>query len=169
MEKIYINYDEELKTFFRPQFSGDAGYDLAAFSEPEIKGNQLDENIWSSIDYIEYDTNVSLSPSNDSVFCYVFPRSSLSKYNLFFANSVGVIDSGYRNSIKVRFKYCYQPSDIVKVKTKFGVFVDKEKIYKKGDRIAQMIFSYHVKPDLEYSKHLLPSDRGMGGFGHTGV
>ena len=80
---------------------GDAGWDLIASSDPEIVF--CDEKK-KSILYIEYDTGVVLQPTN-GFYTLLFPRSSISKYELSLANSVGVIDSGYRDTIKLRFRF----------------------------------------------------------------
>jgi dUTPase len=99
----------------------------------------------------------------------VYPRSSISKYNLALANSVGVIDSGFRNTVKVRFRYIIQPKDIViKEGNIEGVKIDKEKIYRNGDKIAQIIWCMHNHPFLNFSDVVPPSQRALGGFGSTG-
>ncbi len=99
-----------------PQNKGDAGYDIKAVSEPKIEGELWTEDLYKRIDYIEYETNISIEPEVDDLgeynfFSLLFPRSSISKYNLSLCNSVGVIDSGYRDSIKVRFNYMSQPEN----------------------------------------------------------
>jgi dUTPase len=99
----------------------------------------------------------------------VYPRSSISKYNLTLANSVGVIDSGFRNTVKVRFRYIIQPKDIViKENNIEGVKIDKEKIYRNGDKIAQIIWCMHNHPFLNFTDTVPPSTRALGGFGSTG-
>jgi dUTP pyrophosphatase len=82
----------------------------------------------------------------------VFPRSSIRKYRLVLTNSVGVIDSGYRGEIQTTFK-----------KTNTDAIV-----YGVGERGAQiMIIPY---PQIEFieTDELSDSERGDGGFGHTG-
>ena len=114
--KAYIKTDPEFQTLKRPAYSGDAGCDLIAYSDPVIVGETKTpkSKLYSSISYIEYDTNVTVAPQDESqYFSLVYPRSSISKYNLNLANSVGVVDSGYRDTIKVRFRYVYQPKDFI--------------------------------------------------------
>ena len=153
---------------------GDAGYDIIASSEPKIVGSVFDRknNLFLSIDYIEYKTNVYIAPVY-KFFTMVFPRSSIAaSTNLVLANSIGLIDSGYRNEICLRFKYIFQPKDLVYFSGYFGVKVDEEKIYHKGDRIGQLVFFHHT--DVAMKKISLSeiedidSSRGKGGFGSTG-
>ena len=99
----------------------------------------------------------------------VYPRSSISKYNLSLANSVGIIDSGFRNTIKVRFRYVMQPEDIVMKDNKIqGVKINTDKIYQNGDKIAQIIWCMHNHPFLNFTDTIPPSHRALGGFGSTG-
>lgn len=87
----------------------DLGYDIIAASEPKIIGelspiSKFDgkKNIqyYKSIDYIEYETNLFISPQKDinwrgverKFHSLIFSRSSISKYWLSLANSVAIID-----------------------------------------------------------------------------
>ena len=174
--KAYIKTDPEFQTLKRPAYSGDAGCDLIAYSDPVVVGETKTpkSKLYSSISYIEYDTNVTVAPEDESqYFSLVYPRSSISKYNLSLANSVGVVDSGYRDTIKVRFRYVWQPKDLIvqtsKEETQLFVQVDPEKIYKKGDKIAQLVWSSHNKLYMEFTEMLPMSERGYEGFGSTGV
>ena len=139
------------------------GYDIIATSDPEIVGKLSGEskNIYESIDYIQYKTNLKVAVQKNSVFgggiksaldidydVLAMPRSSVSKYNLVLANSIGLIDADYRGEILIRFKYIWQPEDFIYVPTSDGnkssissKLVGKpnlEKIYKKGDKICQL-------------------------------
>ena len=157
-----------------PKHSGDAGYDIYAASAPKIKGEIYQGYFFKNISYIEYETNVSIEPSSDDYSDYdfyslLFPRSSISKYNLSLCNSVGVIDSGYRDTIKIRFKYIPQPENYTILDGKHMLLaIDNSKIYQKGDRIAQVIFSKHIHPRIEEISGHSSSSRGKGGFGSTG-
>jgi dUTP pyrophosphatase len=82
----------------------------------------------------------------------VFPRSSISKYDMHLRNSVGVIDSGYRGEIMV----------------KFG-FLPDGKLYKMGDKIAQLIIIPYPQITFEEVEELSETERGEGGFGSTTV
>jgi dUTPase len=177
---INNNHDSSLSDgiILRPAHNGDAGYDLLAASEPKIVGDLWRKDFYKNISYIEYETNLSIEPSkNDKeyeFFSLLFPRSSISNYNLQLCNSVGVIDSGYRDSIKVRFNYLIQPENYFFLeddkKNKFMLgCVDTSKIYKKGDKIAQLVFSNHLHPCITTSSKLNECDRNLGGFGSTGI
>lgn len=109
---------------------------------------------------------VSKSKDNDGNFVYgtglvfeipegyvglVFPRSSVTARCMTVANCVGVIDSGYRGEVTVKFKpyLFYRP-------------------YDRGDRIAQMIIIPYPHIDFVEVDELSQSDRGEGGYGSTG-
>lgn len=177
----------------------DAGYDVVATSDPRIVGTTIttgNETLYSRIDYIEFDTNLYMVPdSHKLVELYrrdmvhfsediadvttgqrffhtdIRPRSSISKYNLVLANSIGLIDRGYQDQIKFRFKYIAQPSDLRIIsltgRGAIAVAVDMERVYKRGDRIGQVLpmLTSHMEIELVDS---LPGDNRGGGFGHTG-
>jgi len=46
---------------------------------------------------------------------------------------------------------------------------DKEFTISNGDRIAQMVFIRHEQAEFELVEELNETERGSGGFGHTGV
>lgn len=158
-------------------------FDIKAVSDPVIKGTPGPyENTWDSIDYIEYDTGLQIQPvpeySSDALIGFLvpsitdvltFPRSSASKYNLVLANSVGTIDADYRASIKCRFKYILQPEDLsIMPAGSFCVTVNQSKIYKKGDKIAQIRQFVVNNTQFELVDVLDETVRGTGGFGSTG-
>jgi len=171
--RVYVKTDPDNQTLKRPVYAGDAGYDLIAYSDPVIVGKPRGKSKteYETIDYIEYDTNVKVAPEVETQFySLVYPRSSISRYNLVLANSVGVIDSGYRGPIKLCFRYIIQPEDL-KVGENGSIVtkINKEKIYKKGDKIGQLVWAGHNKLYVEFTHELPLSDRGYGGFGSTGV
>lgn len=165
----------------------DAGYDVIATSEPKIVGNLLSQQnptmaaAYFSIDYIEFETNlyfVPVSPTIDGVgpfkvgvetFNYhtdMRPRSSISKYNLVLANSIGLIDRGYHNQVLARFKYIWQPTDF-RVHIGESAVPDMSKVYKKGDKICQVLPMVTHNIEFVMVDELPGSNRG-GGFGSTG-
>jgi dUTPase len=111
------------------------GYDIIATCDPEIVG-KLHANsttVYESIDYIQYKTNLKIAVQKDKVWTggtsspldidydiLAMPRSSVSKYNLVLANSIGLIDADYRGEILIRFKYIWQPEDFIYVPTSDG-------------------------------------------------
>lgn len=165
---ILIHKDSPLPTN-RPE---DAGHDIIAVSEPKIVGDKEGGDVWRRIDYIEYDTGVIVAPE-EGAYLHVYPRSSISKTNLILANSVATIDNGYRATIKLRFRYILQPSDLVIINGLSGPFIygsiDYGRVYQKGDKIGQLISAR--KEDIKWlPAELLPaSERDKGGFGSTGA
>lgn len=164
------------------------GYDIIATSDPEIVGEKS-ENGYSRIDYIQYKTNLKIavqkdhrSTSVDNRFeidydVLAMPRSSVSKYNLLLANSVGLIDADYRGEVLVRFKYIWQPEDYsIQVKLAndgsplYQFLIGKpniEKIYKKGDKICQLKITKIEHAEFSLVDVLDTTKRGEGGFGST--
>jgi deoxyuridine 5'-triphosphate nucleotidohydrolase len=124
--------------------SSDAGYDLSA-AEPCLIASKS----WGLVS-----TGIALQIPED---CYarVAPRSGLSSKKGVDVGA-GVVDSGYRNEIKVLL-FNHHTEDLA---------------IQKGDRIAQLIFEKIYTPStlIEVSyEELSCSDRGVCGFGSTGV
>ena len=109
-------------------------------------------NFKMSETYVEYDTGLSMEIPEGHVGL-LFPRSSVSKTNLVLANSVGVVDSGYRGPVKLRFKELSGPPG---------------GRYKTGDRVGQIIIIPIPNFEFEQVEELSNTDRGEGGFGSTG-
>lgn len=129
----------------------DAGYDLTA-----VWWEQTDDGCQT------YHTGIAVEIPEGYVG-YIFPRSSLCKYDLTQTNSVGVIDSGFRNEILVKFKPILKVNDYGDVEKPLTL-----KRYHIGDRIGQLIIMPVPTVDFVESEELSPSDRGMGGHGSTG-
>lgn len=83
----------------------------------------------------------------------VRPRSGLAaKYGIGVLNSPGTIDSDYRGEVKI-------------ILFNFG---DDDFAVKRGDRIAQLVLAKTYSAEIVESSYLLETERGEGGFGHTG-
>lgn len=121
---------------------GDAGFDLKCVTA-EIKQQQ------NSI-FLECGTGISLEIPKGYVGL-LFPRSSISNTKHSLRNSVGVIDSGYRGEIKLRFS----PDNT-------------SQAYVSGDKVGQIVFLRLPKIELEESESLLSSQRNEKGFGSSG-
>ena len=81
----------------------------------------------------------------------IFSRSGFAKYGITLANSVGVIDSDYRGEIKIPLiNHSENPF-----------------IAEKGTRIAQIVIVPCLLAEFTLSD-LDETERGEGGFGHTG-
>tara|TARA_R110000764_G_scaffold147222_1_gene235067 strand:+ start:146 stop:703 length:558 start_codon:yes stop_codon:yes gene_type:complete len=156
----------------------DAGYDIFASSDPTIVGETFEHDgktYYSSIDYIQYGTGLRLQPFDDKELLQfdLRPRSSISsKTWLTMCNTPATIDHGYRGEIFVRFRYNVQPSDMSILimpddKWGFGVDVNPDRIYNKGQAIGQLLPDY-VKNFIWIKKEeLSKSERDEGGFGST--
>ena len=170
-KRIFIKNNIKLEP---KSFDTDIGFDVKAVSQPNIVGTKNQNGLWKSIDYIEYETNLFIDclqkSSENQVYIDVRPRSSISKYNLTLANSVGLIDPEYRDQILVRFKYQIQPKDLKwdASSEEFVCNVDLDKIYKIGDKICQLVFNESVNIEEIYVPELAASRRGVGKFGSTG-
>ena len=117
---------------------GDAGLDLTAV-DVIADGNTL-----------TYKTGLAI----ELPFWHVgllFPRSSVYKTGQTLTNCVGVIDSGYRGEIMMKFTLSPYAQE-----------------YDIGDRIGQLIIMPYPRIDFEEVDELVPSERGLGGYGSTG-
>lgn len=153
-----------------------AGYDIIATTDPLIIGEKWSDSTsegWKRIDYIEYGTNLYIEPDTTDIHTLIHPRSSISKYNLSLANSIGLCDNDYRGQILCRFNYLWQPEDFSIGKTMFSFSlignINDNKIYHQGDTIAQLVFGSTVQVEFELIEKIQSSDRGTGGFGSTNV
>lgn len=147
-----IHPDAVLPAYSKP---GDAGMDLTA---TEIVRDTQDA-IWYSCGI-----NIEIPPGHMGL---IFPRSSVSKIDLQLANSVGVIDSGYRGDVQVRFNKIHRVES-------YNAELDDNpysgpRVYEKGERIAQLVIVPFVRVYPQVAEELSESERGEGGFGSTGT
>ncbi len=140
-----IQFKKLVQEAQKPKFGkpGDAGADLVATSKQ-----------WRGDKQLVYGTGLAVEIPEGMVGL-VFPRSSVRDKNLSMANSVGVIDSGYRGEIMVTFNVTAEDLDFV---SKYAV----------GDRIAQLVIV--PVPLIQYIEvdELSETSRGEGGHGSTG-
>jgi len=127
---------------------GDAGLDLIAIDRIKIEGEP----------FIRYKTGLAIEIPEGYVGL-LFPRSSITNSDQFFGNCVGVIDSGYRGELEIRLKPSMRYPSEASVPSV---------IYKKGDKVAQLIILPIPYITLVESEELSDSSRGEGGFGSTG-
>ena len=84
----------------------------------------------------------------------VRPRSGLAlKHGITVLNTPGTIDADYRGEVKVLLVN----------------FSDTDFVINDGERIAQMVISKHETADFIEVEELDETERGAGGYGHTGV
>ena len=145
----------------------DAGFDLFCPNDLSFYGvryelmnpvNKLDLNICCSAEMItdkgkKYNTGY-----------YLYPRSSISKTKIRLANSIGIIDSGYRGHLMGMF-------DVVNIHPNFSPDEADFKI-KKNDRYLQICAPGLVPIIVEIVNSMKKlgdiTARGEGGFGSTG-
>ena len=156
-----------------------AGFDVVVTSDPEIIGEIYDNGAYKRIDYIQYKTNLKVAVQKERVFSsfghtdldydiLAFPRSSISKYNLTLANSIGLIDADYRGEVLLRFKYNWQPEDYrIRTDNLLEGRVNVDKLYKKGDKVCQLKVTKVENVKFELVDELDSTNRGDGGFGST--
>jgi dUTP pyrophosphatase len=152
-ETVKVKIKKLHKDAVVPQYikDGDACMDLVAVSE-DFKFSE---------GYIEYDIGLALEIPEGYVGL-VFPRSSISKKGLVLCNSIGVIDSGYRGSIKVRFK------EMVRRRSNGFCLADRNR-YDVGEKVAQLMIMPYPLVEFEVVEELSETDRGDGGFGSTDI
>ena len=97
---------------------------------------------------------ITAEPDREDIALLIYPRSGLSsKYGVSLANCVGVVDSDYRGA-------WFFPL----INHGKEDFTDEH-----GIRIAQLIPTRILMPDIEVSDDLSETDRGSGGFGSSGI
>jgi dUTP pyrophosphatase len=148
-----------------------AGYDIVATSDPTFWKDkaQITGETFDRIDYVEYKTNLFVAPSVKTFHSLILPRSSNSNFNLLLGNGIGLIDNDYRGQILFRWKYVWQPEDLVVTSPNYQIKgkVNFDKMYKKGDTIGQFVISPTVYVEYQWADSLDETLRGEGGFGHT--
>lgn len=125
--------------------SSDAGFDLvAAWKRNDEHGN------------VVYGTGLAFEIPEGYVGL-LFPRSSNARKRLGLTNSVGVLDSGYRGEVTLKFKGLWS----------LGVGAT-ERDYMIGERVGQLVIVKLPDIELEEADELSESERGTGGYGSSG-
>ena len=117
---------------------GDAGMDLTAI-DVVADGNALTYKTGLAIEIPWWHVGL------------LFPRSSVYKTGQTLTNCVGVIDSGYRGEIMMKFTLSPYAQE-----------------YEIGDRIGQLIIVPYPRIDFVEVDELVASTRGTGSYGSTG-
>jgi dUTP pyrophosphatase len=122
-----------------------AGMDLRAFIKNNLILEPMDREVVPTGLFIELPEGYEAQ---------VRPRSGMAfKFGVTVLNTPGTIDADYRGEVKVLL-----------------VNLSKETfVVEDGMRIAQMIISQHENVEWEEVDSLNHSERGIGGYGHTGV
>jgi dUTP pyrophosphatase len=126
----------------RRHTEGSAGFDLSSSTDAVIPAHG----------FATIPVGVALEMPPD-IEAQVRPRSGLAaRHGIGILNSPGTIDSDYRGEVKVIL--CNMSG------TEFAVH--------RGDRIAQLVFNRLIAVDLTKVESTSGTERGSGGFGHTG-
>ena len=122
-----------------------AGLDLRANIEAPITLHPLERRL------VPTGLHIALP---DGYEAQVRPRSGLAlKHGITVLNTPGTIDADYRGEIMVLLVN----------------FSNEDFVVKDGERIAQMVIAQYAKATFESVEMLDETERGEGGYGHTGV
>ncbi len=128
-----------------PATAGSAGMDLRACVEHTLTV--------APGETVLIPTGFAMYIADPDLAAVILPRSGMGhKHGIVLGNLVGLIDSDYQGQV---FVSCWNRSD-----RPFTVEV--------GARIAQLVFLPVVRTEWELVDEFHASDRGAGGFGHTG-
>ncbi len=149
MQKIQLKIlDKRLGNEFPlPHYAteGSAGMDMRACVESPLEIAPGETHL--------IPTGLAIHVEDAGLAAILLPRSGLGhKHGIVLGNLVGLIDSDYQGQV---FVSCWNRGD-----TTFTVVP--------GERIAQMVIVPVVHADFEIVDEFVASDRGAGGFGHTG-
>ncbi len=130
---------------------------IPAYQTKDAAGVDLTANLSDSIsvkpmERVLIGTGMSIAlPSGYEA--QIRPRSGLAlKHGLSVLNSPGTIDADYRGEIKVLLINLGQEAFTIN----------------DGERIAQMVVAKHEKASFKVVEQLTETERGSGGYGHTG-
>ncbi|MFW5808518.1 MAG: dUTP diphosphatase [Spirochaetota bacterium] len=127
------------------QTEGSAGADLYSYTSDDIAVHPGETKL--------IPTGISLEIP-EGYEGQIRPRSGLAlKHNITLLNSPGTIDSDYRGEIKILL-------------TNLGT---EPFLVTNHMRIAQLVIAPCVRAAFETASTLASSERGSGGFGHTGI
>lgn len=121
-----------------------AGMDLRAFVDSDVVLKPFERKLIPTGLYIELP---------DGFEAQIRPRSGLAiKSGITVLNSPGTIDADYRGEIKVI---------LINLS-------NEDFTIKSGERICQMVIAKHEKAEFIEVNEISETERGAGGFGHTG-
>ena len=125
---------------------GSAGLDMRACIDAEITV--------APGETVLVPTGIAIHVADPGLAAVLLPRSGLGhKHGLVLGNLTGLIDSDYQGQVYIS---CWnRGSDSYQVRP--------------GERIAQMVFVRVEQVEFKVVEEFLDSDRGAGGFGHSGT
>jgi dUTP pyrophosphatase len=125
--------------------TGSAGLDLRACLDEALTLNPGETTL--------IPTGIAIHIGSADLAAVLLPRSGLGhKHGIVLGNLVGLIDSDYQGQVFVSCWNRGMQSFVIDV----------------GDRIAQMVFVPVTQAQFEVVDSFETSERGHGGFGHTG-
>lgn len=129
-----------------PSFAtpGSAGMDLRAMPDSTLH--------LAPGERVKVPSGIAIHIGNPCVAGLVVPRSGFGSRGLVLSNLTGVIDADYTGPLVLALWNAGE--EVLEIRP--------------GDRVAQILFVSVVRPVLEVVDDHLPSERGEGGFGHTG-
>ncbi len=99
-------------------------------------------------------TGLAVQPSDPRTALLIYPRSGLAaKHGITLANAVGVVDSDYRGEVMIPLHHLGTEPFVIT----------------HGMRIAQLVVTPVLFPEIEQTAALEETVRGSGGFGSSGV
>ena len=141
--KVKIKSESGILPFYETE--GSAGMDLRAYLKEPVTLKPGKRILVPTGLYIELPVGYEAQ---------IRARSGLAiKKGIGLVNGIGTIDSDYRGEIGV-------------ILINWG---EEDFIIENGDRIAQMVIAKYERIEWEESVELSETERGSGGFGHTGV
>lgn len=125
--------------------TGAAGLDLRALSDEKIVLQPGETRL--------IPTGLAIYIADPSLAAVILPRSGLGhKHGIVLGNLVGLIDSDYQGPLMISAWNRSQEPFVIEV----------------GDRIAQLVFVPVVQAEFNIVTDFEQTERGDGGFGHTG-
>lgn len=111
----------------------------------------------------------------------LFPRSSITKKDITVKNCVGVIDSDYRGEVMLKCCPTLGFANYDGDYDRYGINIDQDNFdcvtylsdnsnnhYNIGDKCCQLMLVEIPKLHIEVVDELSDTERGIGGYGHTG-
>lgn len=127
--------------------------------------------------FLDLGVSCEMTSNESNISYYLYPRSSIAKTPLILANSVGIIDAGYRGNLIAAVKYVPTFEIISNILSLNGSDDEGHDAHdanlptytiEKGTRLFQ-ICSPNLQPfNFELVNKLTETERGSGGFGSTG-
>lgn len=153
MTTLYIKPTSNIaKIYYETHSSfhdGDSGIDLFVPEDITFKPYETK--------FVDLQIQCEMKNSNDkNISYYLYPRSSISKTPLILANSVGIIDAGYRGNIIAALRYIPFEN------------TDSNYVLQKDTRIVQICGPTLEPLKCQLVESLSNTSRGSGGFGSTG-